>query len=370
MVYHRCPNCQSLMNIDPKLKLQRCKYCGTECTEIEARGSYDDGASSEWKKPRTELPCAQARTTQQSGQTGEAKYTEQKNDKPKVGQYFSWPVAIIICLILIAVLAVAWGIRPREKKPVVQDLRVVSMDGEVELIFPKAVVEEKESVVPPTEKILGANQQYADRAINYTSEDDFFQKVIFANTYYWGAVFWDKEPYEEYTENGLKFRRLNYGYYPASQLKKTTSKDSYPYGRELFLKDDHYFSVYYFDYYGHRMVVDELALYVRVNDEKGAFYITFPSESRNNSSISLADGTYFIRCKGMIGMWDYYDLRRFYVALSDSYCRIDDEKKVFYVKIRRVGEGGLTDRVAKVEPVRDGVEVTVLEVSEGRKVFE
>ena len=46
-LYYRCPRCQALMNIDSKRKFQECKYCGTLCTEDEAKAKIKELGSDE-----------------------------------------------------------------------------------------------------------------------------------------------------------------------------------------------------------------------------------------------------------------------------------------------------------------------------------
>ena len=46
-LYYRCPRCQALMDIDPKRKFQECKYCGTLCTEDEAKAKIEELGSDE-----------------------------------------------------------------------------------------------------------------------------------------------------------------------------------------------------------------------------------------------------------------------------------------------------------------------------------
>ena len=46
-LYYRCPRCQALMDIDPRKKLQECKYCGTTCTEDEAKAKIEELGSDE-----------------------------------------------------------------------------------------------------------------------------------------------------------------------------------------------------------------------------------------------------------------------------------------------------------------------------------
>jgi hypothetical protein len=46
-LYYRCPRCQALMNIDSKRKFQECKYCGTLCTEDEAKEKIEELGSDE-----------------------------------------------------------------------------------------------------------------------------------------------------------------------------------------------------------------------------------------------------------------------------------------------------------------------------------
>ena len=46
-LYYRCPRCQALMKIDSKRKFQECKYCGTLCTEDEAKAKIEELGSDE-----------------------------------------------------------------------------------------------------------------------------------------------------------------------------------------------------------------------------------------------------------------------------------------------------------------------------------
>ena len=71
----------------------------------------------------------------------------------------------------------------------------------------------------------------------------------------------------------------------------------------------------------------------------------------------------------MTGFWDFEGLKTFYEPLSEDCCRIYESTQTIYVRLRCVGSGGFSDRVAKVVALEDHVEVSIVDSGVGREMF-
>ena len=412
-LYYRCPFCRALMNIDPKKRLQKCKYCGAECTETEARASFDElGSDSAWNLYRSnEMDPAQAAATQtqvdksaelevelkQEAETEAKKAEADAEDKPAEKKKSGSPLGtgVIILFIFLAIglpmLIALMGANNKTRNPDVQTLVMRTIDGAIDLSFPDAVLAKNSKMaldLPEYREFVGQDvyQPYARRIINFTSEDAFFNDVVFANQYYFGAVCWKETVIKSLTDD-TETRERNYEFYTADRQKRTVDPvngggsivivSGREHGRELFLKDDHYFSLEYDDLFSfmdeYWMKVDELALYVWPESAglSEKMYITFPCESEKNYSAvkKIDDGVYTVSQEYMTGFWDFEGLKTFYEPLSEDCCRIYESTQTIYVRLRCVGSGGFSDRVAKVVALEDHVEVSIVDSGVGREMF-
>ena len=413
-LYYRCPFCRALMTIDPKKRLQKCKYCGAECTETEARASFDElGSDSAWDLYRSnEMDPVQAAATQtqvdksaeleaelkQEAETEAKKAEADAEDKPAEKKKSGSPLGtgVIILFIFLAIglpMLIALMAANKTPDPDVQTLVVRTLDGAVDISFPDAVLATDSKMalkLPEVNKEPSGQyiyQPYARRIINYTSEDAFFNDVVFANPYYYGAVCWKETVIKSLTDD-TETRERNYEFYTADKQKRTVDPvngggnivivGGREHGRELFLKDDHYFSLEYDDMLAvieeYWMNVDELAIYVQptYTYHPLMMYITFPCELKNCdwAREGRGEGMYSVSQEYMTGFWDFEGLKTFYEPLSEDYCRIDEEAQVIYVRLRYVEQRGLSNHAAKVEAIEDHVEITVLDEEESREIFE
>ena len=417
-LYYRCPRCQALMDIDPEQKIHQCRYCGMLCTEDEAWAKIEElGSDEDWIMYRsneygTETAAATQTQVDRSAELEEelkqdaedAAEAEEKDAEAEAKAEVKKAeeadfrrrlvLAAILSLVLLIGLPLFFAVQSKKKaESLVETLVMRTLDGEVDLSFPDAVLAKYSKMaldLPGTKEFV--RQEYyqpdARRIINFTSVEAFFDDVVFANPYYFGAVCREKKVTHD-TKTGEETDEYSYEFYSADKRKRTAdpvdrsagSVGIVMYsgpkvdGRELFFKDNHYFSLEFSDLFAimdeYWMSVDELALYVRPNEpDAPRTYITFPRESqRNSASIDYYKGVYSVPHEAMVGFWDFEGLKLFYSQLSEDYCRIYESTQTIYVRLRCVGSGGFSDRVAKVVALEDHVEVSIVDSGVGREMF-
>ena len=258
-------------------------------------------------------------------------------------------------LIAIAVVfAVLFGLRAlidlyreaEKKNKKVEDLKLTSVDGEVTITLPFCVYEgeafKSGEYFPRT--------QYRYAACD--SENEFYEKVVFASPYYRWTV------------------AERHGEVLPARAKSIPKEGGYVY----FLKDNRYFLLEFRQnsrsgYSKYYLELSETLLDVNAGED-GTGYFAFPAEypSVHNRSLDRAK-THEYRYDRMLGFGCYEELAQFYGAMDESQRFLDEAGRTIYVRLFG-NTDGVKETVAQIVCGEDAVRISFVSVADVQAEFE